>query len=216
MKIVVFGASGGCGRLFVERAAEAGHEVTAVVRESTPYDAPSGVRVLRDDVLADGAIDRAIEAQDLVVSSLGVKRIVPANPWSKLASPPDLTERFATKLVGAMKRRGMKRVIAVSAAGVGDSAADLNWVMKFFISSSTVGLGYRDLEKMERIYRDSDLEWILVRPVTLTDGVEKPVREVPRFGAMNTISRASVARWMFERVADFAPFVRRAPLIAHA
>lgn len=216
MRIVVFGASGGCGRIFVDRAAEAGHEVTAVVREGTRYDAPSGVRVLREDVLADGAIDRALEGQDLVVSSIGVKRVVPANPWSKLASPPDLTERFAEKLVAAMTKRAMKRVIAVSAAGVGDSAADLNWVMKFLISSSTIGRGYRDLEKMERVYGASDLEWILVRPVTLTDGAEKRVREVPRFGATNTIARASVARWMFERVADFAPFIRRAPLIAHA
>jgi putative NADH-flavin reductase len=216
MRIVVFGASGGCGRIFVERAAEAGHEVTAVVRAGTPYEAPQSVRVVRDDVLADGAIDRALEGQELVVSSIGVKRVVPANPWSKLASPPDLTERFAGKLAAAMHERGIKRVIAVSAAGVGDSAADLNWVMKFFISSSTVGLGYRDLENMERVYRASDLEWILVRPVTLTDGAEKPVREVPRFGATNTISRASVARWMFERVGDFEPFVHRAPLIAHA
>jgi putative NADH-flavin reductase len=216
MRIVVLGASGGCGRIFVRLAAEAGHEVTAVVRPTTPYDPPSSVRVVRAEVLEDGALVGAIANHEIVISSVGMKRVNPKNPWSDLASPPDIAERLATELVRAMHANGIERAMIVSAAGVGESVAGLNWMMRFLLANSNVGKGYRDLEQMERIYKASDLSWILVRPVTLTDGPEKPVREVPRFGTTNTIARSSVARWMLDHIPHFDRLSRTAPMIAHA
>src|SRR6185295_971823 len=119
MKILVLGASGGVGRHVVRLALEQGHDLTVVMRRADNMDAR--VKVIIDDVLRPGCFDVHVGGHDLVLSSLGIKRRNPANPWSELASPPDFSSRTATALVVAMQRQGVPRVIAVSAAGVGNS-----------------------------------------------------------------------------------------------
>ena len=46
MRITVFGATGGIGGHVVQQALAAGHEVTAVVRASSPYEV-KGIEVVR-------------------------------------------------------------------------------------------------------------------------------------------------------------------------
>jgi uncharacterized protein YbjT (DUF2867 family) len=50
VKLIVFGASGGCGAHLVRQAAARGHQVTAIVRPSTAYAAPDGVSLVRGNV----------------------------------------------------------------------------------------------------------------------------------------------------------------------
>lgn len=91
----------------------------------------------------------------------------------------------------------------MSAAGVGDAYAKLNGLMKFFISSSNVGVAYRDLAVTEDLLRASRLDWIACRPTALNNGSLKGiVREIVggAFPLSATISRADVAGWMLERV----------------
>jgi putative NADH-flavin reductase len=194
MKLVVLGASGGVGKHVVEQAARSGHEVTAVAR--APVVVPAGVRMVRVEVLAPGSLD-VVQGHDVVLSCLGIRRAHPKNPWSKLTSPPDFCSHSARLLVDAMQRHGVKKVVAVSAAGVAESAGQMNALMRFFVATSSIGLAYRDLAVMERVYADSGLDWLCPRPVTLTDGpMRSSVVEVDRFGVTHTISRASVAGWM--------------------
>ena len=42
MKILVLGASGGCGQWVVKLAYQRGHDITAVVRPNSSYIAPAG------------------------------------------------------------------------------------------------------------------------------------------------------------------------------
>lgn len=195
MRILVLGASGGVGAHLVRLAASAGHEVTALAR--SPLQAPAGVRVVVDDVLRDGALDAAVKGHDAVLSALGIRRKNQPNPWSQLASPADFTTRTATALVKAMKAHGVKRVLAVSAAGVGDSRPGLNWMMRFMIRWTNVGANYRDLETMEQVYAASGLDWCCVRPTGLKDGpVTARVTTLDSFPFNAWISRADVADWM--------------------
>src|SRR5437763_9042045 len=150
MKMLVLGASGGVGKHLVRLACDQGHIVTALARRADDID--SRARILIDDVLRPGCFDEHVRSQEVVLSALGIKRTNPANPWSALASPPNFSSRTAATLVAAMQRHGVPRVIAVSAAGVGDSATTMNALMKFFVATSNVGVGYRDLATMERIY----------------------------------------------------------------
>jgi nucleoside-diphosphate-sugar epimerase len=168
----------------------------------TRVEVPGAARLVVDDVQRDGAIDAAVVGQDAVVSALGIRRAKASNPRSDLVSPPDFTSRTATLLVDAMKHHGVRRVIAVSAAGVGDSRKGLNWMIRFFIRWSNVGANYRDLEGLERAYAASGLDWCCVRPTGLKDGpVSKRVRQIDSFPFNEWISRADVADWMVEHLA---------------
>jgi hypothetical protein len=134
------------------------------------------------------------------------------NPWSALASPPDFSSRTAGMLVNAMRRHGLARVIAVSAAGVADSAARMNLLMKFFVATSNVGVGYRDLGAMERVFADSGLDWCCPRPTRLTNGpLTRRVRTADSFPMTAGISRADVAWWMLEQAGQ--PIRERTPII---
>jgi putative NADH-flavin reductase len=211
-RIVVLGASGGCGQHVVRHAILRGHAVTALVRPAARYAAPAGATVIRDDVLRDGAIADAIRGHDLVISCLGIRRRRPRNPWSGLVSPADLTARTARAIVDGAGAANVARVLAISAAGVGDSAPRMNWVMRFLVKHSKIGVAYRDLGVAEGVLAGSSLDWTAVRPVTLTSGRARTTREVERFGLVATISRESVARWLLDHLESGGP---RTPMIAH-
>lgn len=213
MRLVVFGASGQCGRLLVELAAARGHAVTAVVRDGAAYEAAAGVSVLRGDPLDAGFVARAIVGHDAVASGLGLKRRSTKNPWSPLVSPPDLVSCSARHIVAGMRAAGVGRLCAISAAGVGESAARMNWLMRFLVATSSIGAGYRDLEAMERVYADSGLDWQTPRPTRLTDGPRtERVLETDAFPMSASISRADVAWYMLGQLTR-PGFTSRTPTI---
>lgn len=202
MRVVVLGASGGVGAHVVPLARAAGHEVVALVRPSTPYETPAGVSVVRAEPRDKGALAAALAGAGAVLCSVGMKRTNPKNPWSKSLSPPDLTSSLARTLVDAMSTTRVQRIVAVSAAGVGDSAAGLNAVMRFMLATTMIGTAYSDLAVMEGIFAGSGLDWLAPRPTRLTDGPRTgAVRVVKNFGAAAAISRADVADFMVRALA---------------
>ena len=210
MKILVLGASGGVGKHLVRLACDEGHDVTAVVRRADGID--SRVRIVIDDVLRPGCFDEHVHGHEVVLSALGPKRMHPANPWSALASPPDFAARTAAMLVNAMREHGLARVVAVSAAGVAESAPCMNLLMKFFVATSNVGIGYRDLTAMERVFADSRLDWCCPRPTRLTNRpLTRRVKIVASFPMTTAISRADVAWWVLEQARQ--PIRERTPMI---
>lgn len=213
-KLLVLGASGGCGRHVIRIAVERGHDVRAVVRPETAFDPPPGVEVRRASVLDEGVIDTAVRDREAVISCLGIQRKHPLNPWSRLVSPSDLTARTAALLCAAMRRHGVSRVAAISAAGVGDSVARTTPLIGQMIRRTNLRLAYRDLDAMEAEYASSGLDWMVVRPVTLVNGAATTrAREVARYGLMSRIARADVATWLVDAIEAPPPFERRAVMI---
>lgn len=82
MKILVFGASGKTGKHVVEQALEAGHSVTAFVRDPTklPSSHPN-LRLIQADVLEAAQVEQAMPGVEAVISALGPGK----------NSPPDLS-----------------------------------------------------------------------------------------------------------------------------
>ena len=210
MKVLVLGGSGGVGKHLVRLACDEGHLITALVRSADGMDARACILI--DDVLRPGCFDEHVRGHEVVLSVLGIKRTHPANPWSALASPPDLSARTAAMLVNSMRQHGVPRVMAVSAAGVADSGPRMNLLMKFFVAKSNVGIAYRDLAAMERVFADSGLDWCCPRPTRLTNGpLTRRVKIVESFSMTAGISRADVAWWMLLHAAQ--PIRHRTPLI---
>src|SRR6185503_1759733 len=196
MRLLVLGASGGCGRWLTSLAASRGHQVTALVRPSASLEAAPNVHVRRADPMDPAVLADVIAGQDAVASCIGIRRAAKF-PWAPLRSPADLTERLATALVSAMQRGGVRRLVAISAGGVGDSSRQLTPFVRWLLSRGTIGVSYADLARMESVLSASDLDWLAVRPVTLKGG--KPTGRagpVSRFGMFSTIRRGDVAAWM--------------------
>lgn len=152
-------------RLAVERQ----HEVTALVRQDSAFTPPPGIDIRIVDVTDQTVLDGAVTRQDAVLCCLGLRR-AGRSPWAPLSSPPDLMQRVARDLAGVMRHQHVPRVIAVSADGVADSFEQLTWPVKLLVSAGNIAVAYRDLAAMEAVLGDSGRDWLVVRPVTLTDG----------------------------------------------
>ncbi|MCC7053060.1 MAG: NAD(P)H-binding protein [Gemmatimonadaceae bacterium] len=199
MRLLILGASGGCGQWLTRIAVARGHEVTALVRGTArTSQALAGATIVRGDVLDPACLPSVLRRQDVVLSALGMRR-ASRNPWSALLSPPDFTARAVRGLIPAMEHAGVTRLVAISAAGVGDSDSQLTWPVRRLLSLGNVGVAYRDLAVMESELAASRLDWLVVRPVALVDGeVTGTASAVTRFGLASTIRRADVAQWMVE------------------
>jgi uncharacterized protein YbjT (DUF2867 family) len=213
MKLLVFGASGRVGQWLVRLAAERGHGVTALVRPAAVLDAPSSVRASRGDVSDPSVLEAAVQGQDAVASCLGLRR-AGRSPWAPLRSPPNLVESVVRALVPAMERAGVRRLVAISAGGVGDSIAQLTGPVRWPVTRGNIAAAYQDLARMESVLRASTLDWLAVRPVTLADGPPTGgARSVARYGMTSKVRRSDVAAWLLEALERREPFAERTVML---
>jgi putative NADH-flavin reductase len=211
MKVVVLGASGGCGQQLVHQGKLRGHEVTAVVRSQT-WQPPSGVTVLRGDLTNETFLREAVRGKDAVLSALGF-RLKGLMPWNKPEDPTFLA-RSTNALIAAMKAENVKRVLAISSGGVGDSFAVMPGIMKFMIKNTALKHAFPELEKMEATLLSSGLDVCIPRPSGLVDGPPAGNVKIARsFNGRATISRADVASWMLEQLGKPA-FDEKTPMIS--
>ena len=79
MKVLVIGAAGKTGRAVVQKALEAGHEVTALVH-SPGGVFPHGVDVRAGDARDPQTMDTAVAGQDAVIDTVGGKTPYRSSP----------------------------------------------------------------------------------------------------------------------------------------
>lgn len=211
MKITVLGASGGCGKQLVELGAKRGHVVTAVARASSKVEVPVGVKVDRGDLTSAGFLRGVVKGQDAVLSGLGL-RIGGLAPWNTPEDPTFLA-RSTAALIEAMKAEGTKRVLVVSAGGVGDSNALVPGFFRLMIKMTALKTAYAQLDEMERQLLASGLDVCIARPTGLTDGPLTGKAVIAKgFTGRATISRADVAGWMLDQLEQPA-LTERTPMI---
>jgi putative NADH-flavin reductase len=160
--IVVLGATGPTGRHVVRQALAQGHRVTAFVRN--PDKLPlrdQRLRVATGSVPDDAeAVAEAVREADAVISALGV---------GQSFRPRGLMARSAPVIVSAMERHGVRRLIFLSAIGVGDTIRDTPLPLRIF-SRTLLRAVYADKQAADDRVRASGLDWTLVHPVMLSDG----------------------------------------------
>ncbi|MGZ3100840.1 NAD(P)-dependent oxidoreductase [Streptomyces sp. H72] len=162
MKLTVFGATGGTGREVVRQALDAGHHVTAVVRD--PARLPgSGERleVVRADLDDLASVRTAVAGRDAVLSALGPRRRADAG----------VVARLTRTVVRAMEAEGVRRVLVVSAMPVGPRAEGEGLLDRGVrgVISTVFKEVYADLRVMEDDLARSATEWTVVRPPRLQD-----------------------------------------------
>jgi putative NADH-flavin reductase len=166
MRLAVFGANGGTGRLLVRQALDGGHSVVAVTRRPAAFPFAHARLVVAGADVRDGqAVTRAIDGADAVLSSLGV-------PFTR--RPVTVYSLGISAITAAMGRLGVKRVVAVTSTAVephhhADGGFMLNHVMQPLISRTIGRTSYADMRVMEDILRAGELDWTVIRPGGLFD-----------------------------------------------
>jgi uncharacterized protein YbjT (DUF2867 family) len=199
MKILVVGASRGTGALCVKSALAKGHAVSAFSRTPAKLDVthPALTKVAGD--FHDAASVRgAVAGQDAV--------IICASPRSlgAIKEKPDYFSRGTKYCIDAMKEQGGRRLVVLSAHGVGDSKPAASWFQRTFLIERLLKGFFRDHDVQERLAQESGLDFVIARPTRLTNGKAKGrylrTEEVIRMPA--TISRADLADFMVEACAS--------------
>ena len=115
-----------------------------------------------------------------------------------------------------MHKTGARRLIAVSAAAFIPEGPDKSWIAKQ-IQPRLFARTFADVRQMERVVRDSDLDWTLVRPTRLVNDPGKGEYRVragfPPPGG-GTIARADVAHFIGTALTS-ARYIRESPALAY-
>ena len=198
MKLTVFGATGGIGKEIVRQALDAGHEVTAVVRDPARLPlAGDRLEVFRADLTDPGALRPAVAGRDAVLSGLGARNRGDAG----------IATRLTRTVLAALEAEEVRRLLVVSAAPVGpepEGDGFLDRAMRGVVSAVLKDI-YADLREMEADVARSTTGWTVVRPPRLQD---KPVTGTYRtvVGGFplkgRFIGRADVAHAMLGMVGD--------------
>jgi len=208
MKLLVLGATGRTGRELLAGALRQGHEVTALARDPsrlTVHD--DRLRVCAGSAADPDTVDKAVAGQDAVLCALG-----PTSARELVHS--ELMRASVSALLGAMERHGVRRLILLSALGVGESARDAPRIPRFAFGTILRRVG-KDKERAEDAVQASRLEWTILYPPALTNG---PATGGYRHGeslklsGSPKISRADVAQLMLAQLTDDR-YVRKGAIV---
>lgn len=160
MNLAILGATGSVGGAVTARGIELGHAVVAPVRSPQKVTQRSDrLQVMAVDLADSEALARSLRGVDAVVFAIGTP------PWSRKT----VSARIMASLVAAMQAAGVRRLVAVSALGIGESAAYIPAPARLVLRLA--GAAYvADKVEMERLVRDSGLDWTLVRPWAMRRG----------------------------------------------
>ncbi|MBF6180799.1 NAD(P)-dependent oxidoreductase [Nocardia otitidiscaviarum] len=160
MKLTVLGATGGTGRHIVDQALDAGHQVTAVVRDPTrlPVSHPN-LEVITADITDTDALVPTVHGSTAVLSALAAT-----------AKGGNIATRGVRAVLAAMSTSDTRRLIAISAAPVGPVPAGESFLSRAILTPAIRRIfrdAYTDLATMESEIRHSTTEWTIVRPPRL-------------------------------------------------
>ncbi len=194
MNIVVFGATGRTGLLFVRQALDEGHAVTAFVRDPAAMTTQhEQLHVVQGDVLDAAAVDKSMGGHDTVISLLGT-------PFT--LKPVTLFSDGTRNIIQAMHKRGMRRLLCVSSGGTNPSPdSQQSLFFRLFVKRTIRRSVYLDMGRMEQLVTRSGLDWTIVRPMELYDGPKSKKYHVePGYIPSGQVSRADLVDFLLKNI----------------
>ena len=199
MKILSLGANGAVGQLALDDLLNAGHEVTALVRNASalPRKEPRLTAVQGDPTNA-ADVEKVLAGQDAVLSTLGAR----TNKRTTLRTD------VARNLVAGMKRNGVRKLVWLDAAGVGSSKEFVERSSFFFgriIIPLFLNHMYEDAAVADELIEKSGCDWVIVRPMSFTNRMKTGNVSVVTDMSLTVqlrlrITRSDVAAFLVEQV----------------
>ncbi len=195
MKIAVFGATGKTGIQVVQQALDQGLEVKAFVRDPQKMTIKNDkLSLVQGDVVKPEAVEAGVEGVDAVVVTLGPK--------------PDAGNVMAegtANIISSMKKHNVKRLIVQSSYPMSGSPEGMEFLRNQGMTDEQIASMLQpaidDKVKQETETRESGLDYLIIRPLILTDGEKTGMYRVGEkldVKPGDTISRADVADFMLK------------------
>jgi len=209
MKIIVFGATGGTGKLIVSQALAKGHSVTAFVRNPEGLMQDPHLRVVQGDVFDFATVVDAVRGHRAVLSALG----------ARTRKKTEVLSQAIPNILEGMRQEYVTRLVVLGASGVHKDHGKYQnaltntaiWVAK----KTVLKHPFVDQAAQERLLAASDVDYTIVRAPRLLDGpLTGTYRILPDAlppGAL-TVSRADVADFMLQQLTD-PRFHRQGPYV---
>jgi putative NADH-flavin reductase len=210
VRVALFGASGFIGSSVLEELLEAGHQVTALIRNPNRVAAHAALTVVQGDVSDPAAVARTIDGTEAVISCLGT----PRNEEQSV----DFLAAALRSIIEAMERFGVERLVAISGAGITVTGERkpfphnaISAVVRT-LARDTVAAKQREFAVLQA---SSTIAWTAVRPTRVVNGsaTDRPrVTVNPRQLGMR-VTRGDLARFMVGQLTDRS-YIRLAPFIS--
>lgn len=213
MKIVVFGATGIVGKAVVNEALKKGHEVTVLTRDARKVPTRhENLYVVEGNVKDRGTVRNVLKGQDAVIQTLGIGGKGDGKPTNFVSETNKI-------IMEEMEIMNVKRIVAISVIGAGDSMAFLPWIyrklalplfMKWFKAIID------DKNRMEPMIMNSSLDWTIVRCTTVKErsGTGKVNATMDGKGLKFSISAADMAAFIVNQLTDDS-FLKKTPTISN-
>lgn len=154
------------------------------------------------DAMHPQDLDRAMPGHDAVVVTLGIHEpALRVRLFGPARTPLDVRSTGTSQVIAAMKRHGLRRLVVQTSYGVGPTREHLPLMARIFFAV-LLKPQIADTEEQERLVRESDLDWVIVQPVNLTDAQMPGAAMASTSGEMRsqTVSRQQVAAYIGEAI----------------
>lgn len=209
MRLFVLGASGGVGSSLLEQATAREHSVTAQTRDARKLPSTKAVHVVAGLPTDEAFLRQNLGGHDAVVLCIGVDTIGRTTVFS------DTTKALIT----AMEATGVKRLVAVTGIGAGDTKGHGGWFYNHIVYPLFTRHRYADKDRQEAIIEQTNLDWTIVRPAPFaekaTAGPLQIFTKIPSELQLSSITRAEVATFILD-ILESGKFFRKKPFIGHA
>jgi len=216
MKILILGITGRTGNLVAAEAIKRGYKIVGIARD------PGKVTIKEAEIVSGTPYDfdtvrKAMVGCDAIISTLST--FGKSNGmFGRIKTPVDIMKVSMTNTVKAMKEKDIKRIVVMTALGVGDSSKEMPSFFTFIVKISNVKYAYADHAAQEEVLENSNLDWTVVRPVMLTNKNENLsiLYNLKGVGKINSaISRNAVAHFMLDCV-EKGQFIKQKPGVSNA
>ncbi len=209
MRLFVLGASGGVGSKLLAEGVARGHQITGQTRTAGKITETPSVKVVVGSPTDEAFLRRNLDKHDAAILCIGVDSIGRTTLFS------DATRA----LVAAMQAAKMKRLVAITGIGSGETRGHGGWFYNRVIFPLFTRNRYADKDRQEALIERSGLDWTIIRPAPFTahagNGPLQIVTDIPPGLQLRSISRAEVATFILD-ILETGAFVREKPFIGHA
>lgn len=213
MKVTIFGATGFSGQAILADSIKQGHEVTILVRDASKIPIKhQNLTIVEGNVLNPQTVASVLHHQEAVIQCLGVSGKGDGKPTTFISD--------ATKIiVDEMQNQKIKRLIAMSNVGAGNSIAFQPWfftkiILPYFMKWLKVII--EDKNRMEPIIMNSNLDWTIVRCPNIVD---KPAQgrcnaTLDGKGLKLSITLSDLSKFMVDQLKQTV-FIKQAPSVSN-